>query len=258
MEPYWGPVTSSIDFCEPNYVWTPYVAEFWNSLTSLFIAYVGVVAYLMAPEYMFTTHSLFLRACYGSLVVIGLGSAAFHGTLLREYQAWDEIPMMLGSIVSVCGMREFLHSRDVKHSARAAITRRERILALLAMATQIWLYFYRGDFATFFAIFICLLLYVVYLVVRILKVLNDPALNQICVRSATIFICAAVVWLLSECFCEQFGFLHPHVLWHFGSAIGAGHHILFHCFILNLEKARKLKLQWRYGVPVLAAAEHTD
>jgi hypothetical protein len=28
------------------------------------------------------------------LITIGLGSAAFHGTLRFEYQLWDELPMI--------------------------------------------------------------------------------------------------------------------------------------------------------------------
>ena len=36
-EGFWGPVTASIDWCEENYERTPYLAEFWNSISSLFL-----------------------------------------------------------------------------------------------------------------------------------------------------------------------------------------------------------------------------
>ena len=41
-EGYWGPVTSSIDWCEENYVQSYYIAEFWNTITNAgFIALGG-------------------------------------------------------------------------------------------------------------------------------------------------------------------------------------------------------------------------
>ncbi len=32
---FWGPRTASVDWCEPNYVWSHYVAEWWNTITSV-------------------------------------------------------------------------------------------------------------------------------------------------------------------------------------------------------------------------------
>lgn len=38
---YWGPVTSSIDWCEKNYEVTPYVAEFSNTFTNIGFVILG-------------------------------------------------------------------------------------------------------------------------------------------------------------------------------------------------------------------------
>ncbi len=40
---YWGSTTSTFDWCEINYEVTIYVAEFWNTLSSLFILLIGVI-----------------------------------------------------------------------------------------------------------------------------------------------------------------------------------------------------------------------
>jgi dihydroceramidase len=48
---YWGEVTSTIDWCETNYEVTHYVAEFWNTLSSLFIAWVGLYALIRLHRY---------------------------------------------------------------------------------------------------------------------------------------------------------------------------------------------------------------
>ena len=38
---FWGPRTASVDWCEPNYVVSHYVAEWWNTLTSVSIVYTS-------------------------------------------------------------------------------------------------------------------------------------------------------------------------------------------------------------------------
>ena len=45
MDPsgFWGVPTASIDWCEQNYAITPFVAEFWNTLSSLAMVIAGVV-----------------------------------------------------------------------------------------------------------------------------------------------------------------------------------------------------------------------
>lgn len=32
---YWGNITSTIDWCEYNHEVTPYIAEFWNTISNL-------------------------------------------------------------------------------------------------------------------------------------------------------------------------------------------------------------------------------
>jgi hypothetical protein len=46
MEPsYWARFgqISAVDWCEPNYLHSPYVAEWWNTLSSVPIALIGLL-----------------------------------------------------------------------------------------------------------------------------------------------------------------------------------------------------------------------
>jgi dihydroceramidase len=91
---YWGPPSASIDWCESNYVVSYYIAEFWNCISSFLMAFYGILGLVVSFK-----HKLLLREWRGiiahsSVVVVGLGSAYFHGTLLYTGQMWDEIPMM--------------------------------------------------------------------------------------------------------------------------------------------------------------------
>ena len=89
MEGLWGPVTSTMNWCEGNYVLVSWIAEFWNALTSLFIALLGVLGWRLHRH-----HDLGMQLAFIALAVIGFGSFAFHGTLRFETQMMDEIPMI--------------------------------------------------------------------------------------------------------------------------------------------------------------------
>lgn len=49
---YWGEVTASVDWCEPNYAWTPFVAEFWNTISSLAMIGVGLMGLVLNRKVM--------------------------------------------------------------------------------------------------------------------------------------------------------------------------------------------------------------
>lgn len=101
---------SVVDWCEPNYVVTPYVAEFWNSLSSLLMVALG----LWGLRWWWTHRDVVTRRfawCFVGLLVVGAGSAAFHGTLLRGPQALDELPMVYVGLVGAWCVRHRDHPK---------------------------------------------------------------------------------------------------------------------------------------------------
>ena len=86
-EGYWPEPTADFDWCEINYVYTPYVAELWNSVTSLL--------FCVGPILLWSrTRDLQVRLNLALVVAIGLGSFAFHATLQYRDQLLDELPMI--------------------------------------------------------------------------------------------------------------------------------------------------------------------
>ncbi len=85
---FWGVPTASIDWCEQNYAVTPWVAEFWNTLSSLAMVIAGLLG---VSTRRFAAE---IRFAFALLLVVGLGSIAFHGTLRFELQMLDELPML--------------------------------------------------------------------------------------------------------------------------------------------------------------------
>ena len=84
---HWPAPTGDFNWCEPDYVYSPYLMELWNSLTSF--------GFVVGPLWLWgRTRDLEVRLNLLLVGAIGLGSAAFHGTLQYEAQLLDELPMI--------------------------------------------------------------------------------------------------------------------------------------------------------------------
>jgi dihydroceramidase len=95
-ESYWGPVTSSLLWCEDKYRLTPYMAEPCNTLTNIsFVALSLYGAYNARRE---RTGRRFVLA-YAGVALVGVGSFFFHATLKYEAQLLDELPMIYTSLL---------------------------------------------------------------------------------------------------------------------------------------------------------------
>ena len=90
---YWGNPTSTLDWCEQNYVITSYVAEFWNTLTNFGIIIPAIYGLHNSYRQGFETR---YAMCFALLLLTGIGSYMFHMTLLFQMQLLDELPMVWG------------------------------------------------------------------------------------------------------------------------------------------------------------------
>lgn len=88
---YWEPHSSSIDFCETNYLLSSHVVEPHNVLSSLWgLSLFGVIGICWGNP----TGEMRFNIAYMVLILIGIGSAALHGTLHWFFQSSDELPMI--------------------------------------------------------------------------------------------------------------------------------------------------------------------
>ncbi|KAJ6256907.1 hypothetical protein Dda_7790 [Drechslerella dactyloides] len=116
----WGVPTSSVNWCEQDYTISYYVAEFFNTFSSLCMVFFGLLGQwslrrLSPPS---QTTSKDITAIYDPLLahpsllgidriwltwfalqLVGWGSVAFHGSLQWWSQAFDEVPMVWTAII---------------------------------------------------------------------------------------------------------------------------------------------------------------
>ena len=80
---------SSISWCELDYFKSEYIAEYWNTLTGIFLCASSIYAYFKNDGIATLYYSNVL------LFIVGIGTMMFHATLVYIWQLLDEIPMLL-------------------------------------------------------------------------------------------------------------------------------------------------------------------
>lgn len=105
-EPFWGPPTSLVDWCEANYVHSRYVAELFNTLSSVPMVVVAVRGLWLCRRYRLERR---FALCWAGIGVVGCGSLGFHGTLKHSGQALDELGMIVASMAFLYAVLEAGH-----------------------------------------------------------------------------------------------------------------------------------------------------
>lgn len=87
-------LSSPMRWCESKFIYSIYIAEFWNSLSSLFISLIGYYGYIIHKDLKIDNTAWYI------LIFIGLSSFWFHFTLSFLGQFFDELGIIL--LVSYC------------------------------------------------------------------------------------------------------------------------------------------------------------
>ncbi|KAJ8116732.1 hypothetical protein OPT61_g1908 [Boeremia exigua] len=127
---YWGPVTSTLDWCEENYVVTTYAAEIVNTLTNLLFMYLASKGIQNCLKY---GHDTVFLVTFIGYVLVGTGSFLFHATLKYPMQLVDELSM----IYTTCLMcfATFSYGKSGRYSTILAI-------GLISLALFVTLYYH--------------------------------------------------------------------------------------------------------------------
>jgi len=223
---YWGNATSTIDWCEQNYVYSHYVAEFWNTVTSLMISFWSLIGLVLVFR-----NNLEWRFFVINFItcLVGFGSAAFHGTLLIFGQMCDEISMLWYIVVLA-----FIITQTT--------TDKTGIMLIISFAMYAWfcsVVHYLGAFVIAFQIHFGVLVVLCALQLRRAGRNEKRSFySHYPYYSVFLFLCSFTFWLIDQHYCVELSKLdhnpQGHALWHIMNSLTI-HYAIQYTLALRLK-----------------------
>ncbi|XP_002168363.1 alkaline ceramidase 3 [Hydra vulgaris] len=224
----YGFPTSTMDWCEENFVVTYAIAEFWNTISNWVMIFPPMfVAYRL---WKFQLAEYRVITAFIALMTIGFGSFAFHCTLLYQSQLLDELPMIYGTCVMLYCMLE-LHGIENKiniftSAVLIAISIAITMVYVLLKSPLIFLYSY-GTLAT------------TLFMLNIRACARYTGNRKLLILSLASYTFGFILWNIDNEYCQKvrkvrnaLPFLFQpitqlHALWHFFAGIGTYGQIIF-------------------------------
>uniref|UniRef100_A0A3B4VA47 Alkaline ceramidase n=1 Tax=Seriola dumerili TaxID=41447 RepID=A0A3B4VA47_SERDU len=223
---YWGRPTSTLDWCEENYVVSFYIAEFWNTVSNLIMILPPICGAIQTfrdgLEFRYVCSFLGLAVMY---------SCVFH--LYFHLQLLDELPMIYSTCVFVYCLKHYIPHGLFSSFSMYPVFHQVRACSVLCHLAH------------------CLLsgLSVVY-----------PWLRPLCYTSLSIFMLGFLLWNIDNIFCDSLRAsrqtLPPgvgvvtqfHAWWHIFTGLGSYLHILLSLQIRSTYLKYRPKVKFLCGV----------
>lgn len=226
-------VTASVDWCEANYATVSFIAEFYNTVSSLAIVTAGLLGILLHRRWA----DRLILLSFASVALVGLGSVAFHATLRFEHQMLDELPMFATATLLLYALFEPGPVR--RHGLWLPLVLGAYTLiaayGTVAMRGELQSNFFQGSFTA-------MEFYALYRVYRLQKAGGDPMEHRLFMRGIVLYAIAIVCWILDFGLCDpitqalaQRGlpYIQLHAFWHLCVAGG------FYYLVLTIALARR-------------------
>lgn len=197
-------MASTVDWCEPNHIHTSWIAETYNTLSSLALVAVGCHALYIAQN-----DKCLKQAVLSSiLILVGVGSVLFHATLKYWAQMLDELSMFW--FVLLVGI--FLNDNErrlFKGLALIGGIAYTIILVGLQEHANLQLKMFQWVFVGM----TCRLLWNVRELV-----MSCPKSTRQLAWGTSLLIIASACWLIDVHGCDYLGHIYLHAAWHLLSA----------------------------------------
>ncbi|PHH58709.1 hypothetical protein CDD81_4800 [Ophiocordyceps australis] len=259
---FWGEQTSTLNFCEEDYVISSYCAEMCNTVTNGLFIWLGTRGFRNCIN---ETHAFVFHLAFAGYMVVGLGSIMFHATLKYPMQLVDELSM----IYTTCLMMYASFSLSRSKSFCVFLG-----LSLLALAGSITVYyhktkdplFHQATYGALTAIIVFRSMWIMEMQVR--PKLESAGRDGACHELKTVWIMVATglsifvagfgVWNVDNVLCDQLRqwrramglpwaiVLEGHAWWHLMTGIGAYYYITWGIWLRHCLDGRheQFRLRW--------------
>ena len=261
---FWGEVTATVDWCEPNYEWSQYVAEPMNTVSNLSFVVMGLIG--ASHEYMQRSRKIFMYM-YLTVASIGFGSMAFHGTLTLLGQEFDELPMVW-FILGLIAVQ--MQDTVIIPSYKITTTTLTILYAMIYSVCHIYFRFVQV-FQIHFALQIITMVITGFFQFRNIHYSEkngylemDDKVKNVVTLTVTSLLIGFAFWMIDYHGCEYFATMRKNNVWH----VNPHGHVLWHlfmgysafCLVCSfrvmdcLRSVKDFKVEYWYGLPLVYRA----
>jgi len=230
-----------------NYVQSWYIAEFFNTLTSVPIFLFGFLGVVHGLRQGYRARFLVPLALFA---LVGAGSMAFHGTLLYVGQAMDELPMIWGAAALLFSVVETKPAVGRWWLAPALVAYCVAFTAAYLLTPDLFVYFLLSYIALILSIFFGSLAYY--------RRIEHAGAKRMLAAAAVLYLGGFFLfWLPDKLACANVQRFQFHALFHLTSSIGPWMllmHVIFAYHALVAEADAPAKTRTRRGAAAAAAA----
>ncbi|CEO95869.1 Alkaline ceramidase [Plasmodiophora brassicae] len=236
----WGNVDATVDFCEGNYALVPWLAEAFNTISSVPIIVMGVIGLIETRRYASRERRFALA--FSAIIMVGIGSTVFHATLRRGAQMLDELPMLLANFVFVFMLIERHADRKIPWLPGALWLSALALTCIYLFSDQYWIF---------------LLAYsaqVTYIFLRSCVVARRLSREEVTpgARVAlTMFMLAGLtyftgfgLWVVDQLMCQHVQSFHLHSFWHVLAGFGTSSWIQFQLAVRGVACRKAVSMRF--------------
>ncbi|XP_063147073.1 alkaline ceramidase 1 [Candoia aspera] len=202
-------LSSEVDWCEANFERSVYVAEYYNTLSSIAFFLLAPLTLWLNSDYV-SYRPTPIRSFIILQILVGIFSFYFHMTLSYTGQLLDELSILWTLCIS------YAFWFPIRYFPRC-IKNRDQFITFVAMVTVTTTLMSFVKPALNAYVLNCIAFHLLYLAFQEVKRCSSPAVKRVAITMTLWWVLAVSCWLVDKfcCgLCQKLNFCYLHSFWH--------------------------------------------